>query len=116
MRTPVTTDTVSLASDADTARTRALNDRLRTTGQGGAIVLSLGLHLSGDDIIEQALRMVAGDRPTSALHDSGRVANAAFDLEWRIVWFAPGAASTAIPVLIVMFANELGDPQLYQFP
>ena len=107
MRTPVTTDTHSPASAADTARTRALNDRLRTTGQGGAIVLSLGLHLSGDDVIEQALRMVAGDRPTSTLHDSGRVAKAEVDLEWRIVWFASDETAAPMPVLTVMFAAEL---------
>jgi hypothetical protein len=108
-------------SDPRIARIRELNDLLRHTGMGGAVVWTTGVHALGPDALLQIAKAVEtfdsfdeGNDPYGE-HDFGAFEAAGKSLFWKIDYYDPtltaGSEDPADPqstcrVLTVMLAEE----------
>jgi hypothetical protein len=106
---------------SDNTNIRALNDALRTTGQGGRVVLTRGVKAQGEEAVRDILRMVKDynrfhpDSDPYGEHDFGSFAYRGQEYFWKIDYYdstmALGSPDPANPdvtkrVLTVMLARE----------
>jgi hypothetical protein len=108
-------------TEDQTARIRALNDRLRRTGVGGHIVVTTGVTERGDGFVLSALALIAGFNDFAAgsdpyaEHDFGAFELLDAQVFWKIDYYdedlmfgAEDASDEAKSrrILTIMLANE----------
>ncbi len=108
-------------TDCRTCVVRELNDRLRTTGEGGQIFMTRGVQAKGEAFITAALGMMrtfddfSPENDPHDEHDFGRIVIEGEPLLWKIDYYDEnrefGSEDPANPekttrVLTLMLANE----------
>lgn len=108
-------------SETRTARIRALNDRLRQTGQGGMIVCTSGIQALGEAMVREVIASVqcfdefSQNNDPYCEHDLGSIKLAGRTIFWKIDYYdsdltggSPDPADEAVTsrVLTIMLAEE----------
>lgn len=106
---------------ADAEAIRALNDRLRTTGAGGRVMLTAGLAALGKPRVDLALAIIASftaftpDNDPHGEHDCAMVEVGPYSVIWKIDYYNrsltahstnPADPAVTERVMTVMLAEE----------
>jgi len=108
-------------SETRTARIRALNDRLRQTGQGGRVLCTNGIQALGEAMVREVFQATmcfddfSENNDPYGEHDMGSIKLAGRTIFWKIDYYdadlargSPDPADEAVTsrVLTIMLAEE----------